>query len=120
MTALRYADLMLLAFALPLFLLAGLPMAGYGVAAAVWLAQRGIRAVLNRRARSSTDPRTVAGLMVASMVGRGWLVAGAIFVVGLSDNDAGLAAAVLCIVLFSLYLPLQMALRPFDSEGEVP
>ena len=120
MAALRYADLVLLALALPLFLLAGLPMAGYGVAAAVWLAQRGIRAALNRRARASTDPRTVAGLVVASMVGRGWLVAGAIFVVGLSDNDAGLAAAVLCIVLFSVYLPLQMVLRPFDSEGEAP
>ena len=120
MVALRYADLVLLAFALPIFLLAGLPMAGYGVAAGVWLAQRGIRVVLNRRARSSDDPRTVAGLMVASMLARGWLVAGSIFAVGLTDNDAGLAAAVLCLALFSVYLPLQTALRPFDSEGGAP
>jgi hypothetical protein len=120
MLGLRYADLVLLALALPVFLLAGFPMAGYGVAAAVWLAQRGIRAALNRRARSSTDPRTVAGLMVASMLARGWLVAGSIFVVGLTDNDAGLAAAVLCLTLFSVYLPLQLALRPLDSEGGPP
>ena len=120
MVALRYADLVLLALALPVFLLAGLPMAGYGVAAGVWLAQRGIRVVLNRRARSSTDPRTVAGLMVASMLARGWLVAGSIFVVGLTDNEAGLAAAVLCLMLFSVYLPLQMALRPLDSDAGPP
>ena len=120
MVALRYADLVLLALALPVFVLAGLPMAGYGVAAGVWLAQRGIRVVLGRRARSSTDPRTVAGLMVASMLARGWLVAGSIFVVGLTDNDAGLAAAVLCLALFSVYLPQQQALRPLDSEGGPP
>jgi hypothetical protein len=118
--ALRYADLVLLAFALPVFLLAGLPMAGYAVTAAVWLAQRGIRVVLNRRARAAHEPRTVAGLMVASMLVRGWLVAGAIFAVGLADNDAGLAAAVLSLALFSVYLSLQMALRPFDSEGGAP
>jgi hypothetical protein len=118
--ALRYADLVLLAVALPVFLLAGLPMAGYAVSVVVWLAQRAIRVVLNRRARAAPEPRTVAGLMVASMLARGWLVAGAIFAVGLTDNDAGLAAAVLCLALFSVYLPLQMALRPYDSEGGAP
>jgi hypothetical protein len=120
MIALRYADLLLLALALPVFLVAGLPMTGYAVAAAVWLAQRGIRAALNSRARASDEPRTVAGLVVASMLARGWLVAGSIFAVGVSDNDAGLAAAVLCLLLFSVYLPLQMILRPFDSEGGAP
>ena len=39
---LRYADLGLLALALPIFLVAGLPMLGYAVAAAAWLAQHAI------------------------------------------------------------------------------
>jgi hypothetical protein len=62
----------------------------------------------------------VAGLLVASMLARGWLVAGGIFGAGLADNDAGLAAAVLCLALFSVYLTMQMTLRPFESGGEGP
>ena len=44
LTLVRYLDLVALAAALPLFLLADLPMLGYAVAAAAWLAQRGINA----------------------------------------------------------------------------
>jgi hypothetical protein len=53
------------------------------------------------------------------MIVRGWLVALSIFLVGLSDSDAGLAAAMLIIALFTLYLAMQLALRPFDSK-ELP
>jgi hypothetical protein len=48
------------------------------------------------------------------MIGRGWLVALTIFGVGLIDNDAGLAAAVLVIALFTVYFTMQMILRPFE------
>ena len=114
--ALRYVDLILLALALPLFLLAGLPMAGYAVAAGAWIAQRLIRSFLQGRAAASDDPRTVAGLLVTSMLTRGWLVALAVFGVGLSDNTAGLCAAVLCLALFSVYLTTEMTMRPFDRD----
>ena len=39
--AVRYADLILLALALPIFVLADLPLLGYAVAAVAWLAQHG-------------------------------------------------------------------------------
>ncbi|CAN5463333.1 hypothetical protein BH20ACT19_BH20ACT19_04560 [soil metagenome] len=116
LTVLRYLDLLVLALALPLFALAGLPMLGYGVAAAAWLAQRAINELATRKARSSDDPRAVVGLLAGSMIGRGWLVAGSIFAVGLAGTrEDGLAAAVLCITLFTIYFSAQMVVRPFDQ-----
>ena len=41
MIAIRFLDLVLLAVALPVFLVAGLPMLGYAAGAAAWLVQRG-------------------------------------------------------------------------------
>ncbi len=119
-TALRYLDLVLLALALPLFLAAGLPMLGYAAGAAAWLVQRGVQALLNRRVAGSTDPRTVVGVTAGSMIGRGWLVALTIFAAGLQDEDAGLAAAVLVIVLFTAYFTVSMIMRPFQPNSEQP
>ena len=45
----------------------------------------------------------MAGLLTGSMIARGWIVAGSIFVVGLSEREAGLAAAILAITLFTFY-----------------
>ena len=50
------------------------------------------------------------------MIARGWIVAGSIFVVGLSEREAGLAAAVLSITLFTFYFTGQMIGRPFEPE----
>ena len=116
MIAVRYLDLVLLAVALPVFLLAGLPMLGYAAGAAAWLAQRALQLWLNRRAVASDDPRTVVGIAAGSMIGRGWLVALTIFAAGLSDEDAGLAAAVLVIVLFTAYFTVSMIMRPFQTD----
>jgi hypothetical protein len=113
---LRYLDIVVLVLALPLFLLTGLPMLGYSVAAAAWLVQRGIQGLANSKARGSEDPRTVVGLLAGSMIGRGWLVAGSIFAVGLAGaREDGLAAAVLCIALFTIYFTTQIIVRPFDE-----
>jgi hypothetical protein len=119
-TAVRYLDLVLLALALPLFVVAGLPMLGYAAGAAAWLAQRGVQVALNRKAASSRDPRTVVGVTAGSMIGRGWLVALTIFAAGLEDEDAGLAAAVLVIVLFTAYFTVSMIMRPFPPSSEQP
>jgi len=115
MTIFRYLDLVLVALALPVFLLAGLPIAGWGVGAGAWVLQRGAQVYLERRAEGSKDPRTVVGLLAGSMIGRGWLVALAVLLVGLGDRHAGLAAAVLVIALFTVYFTTKMVLRPFES-----
>jgi hypothetical protein len=117
MIALRYFDLVLLALALPVFLLGGLPMLGYAAGAAAWLVQRGVQVLLNRKAVASDDPRTTVGIAAGSMIGRGWLVALTIFAAGLKHEDAGLASAVLVIVLFTAYFTVSMIMRPFDIEN---
>ena len=117
MIALRYLDLVLLAIALPVFAIGGLPMLGYAAGGAAWLVQRGVQVVLNRKAAAAEDPRAVVGIAAGSMIGRGWLVALTIFAAGLVDEDAGLAAAVLVIVLFTAYFTVSMIMRPFDMQN---
>ncbi len=64
---------------------------------------------------------TVVGIAAGSMIGRGWLVALIIFAAGLSDEDAGLAAAVLVILLFTAYFTVSMIMRPFQhGSSEQP
>jgi hypothetical protein len=113
---LRYLDLVVLAIALPIFIAADLPLLGWAGVTGAWIAQRGIQAAINARARRADNPGTVAGLLTGSMIARGWLVAGTIFVVGLSEREAGLAGAILAITAFTLYFMGQMLARPFESE----
>jgi hypothetical protein len=112
---LRFLDLALLALALPIFIAAGLPLLGWVGAATGWLIQRAVQIAIERRARASDDPRTVAGLLTGSMIARGWIVAGSIFIVGLSEREAGLAAAILAITLFTFYFTGQLIGRPFEG-----
>jgi hypothetical protein len=115
--AIQLLDLIVLAVALPVFIAAGLPILGYLAAAGAWLGQRAVQMIIRRRVAASDDPRTVVGLIAGSMIARGWSVALVIFLVGLSDNDAGLAAAVLVIALFTIYFSVQMMTRPFAMEN---
>jgi hypothetical protein len=111
----RYLDLVVLLLALPIFIAAGLPLLGWAGAAVGWIVQRAVQHGIEKRARASNDPRTVAGLLTGSMIARGWLVAGSIFVVGLSEREAGLSAAILAITLFTFYFTSQMLTRPFEE-----
>lgn len=115
--ALKYLDLVVLALALPIFVVAGLPILGWAAAAFGWIAQRVISELANRKAKESGDPRTVAGLLTGSMIGRGWLVALTIFGAGMIDREAGLTAGILSIVLFTMWFTTQMATRPFEMGG---
>ncbi len=116
MVVLRYLDIVALALALPVFLLAGFPLAGWLAGSGAWVAQRLLRDALERRARASEDIRTVAGLTAGSMIARGWLVALTVFVVGVStNNETGLSAAVLVIALFTVHFSINMVLRPFED-----
>ena len=115
----RFLDLFVLAAALPLFQLAGLPIAAYLVGGGVWILQRAVQIVLQRRAEGSDDPRIVAGYTAGSMIARGWMCALAIFGVGLAEGDeAGLSAALLVIGLFTVYFTVRMITRPIDAAAE--
>lgn len=111
----RFFDLVALALALPVFLLADFPLGGYLVGGGAWLVQRTAQVLVQRRAAASSDPRTIVGLTAGSMIARGWFCAIAIFLAGIvGDNDTGLAAAVLVVLLFTVYFGMQMVLRPLD------
>jgi hypothetical protein len=117
--ALRYADLVLLALALPAFIVAGWPLLGYAVVAAVWLAQRGINAFATRRVASSMasgDRRSALGIMGAATLGRVWLIALAVLLVGLAEREAGLAAALLSLALFTVFLGTRVVDRLLHPE----
>jgi hypothetical protein len=115
----RFLDLFVLLAVLPLFAFADLPFEAYLVGGGVWLVQRALQIVLQRRAEASDDPRIVAGYTAGSMIARGWLCALAIFGVGLAaGDDAGLSAALLVIGLFTVYFTVRMVTRPIDLDAE--
>ncbi|MDQ3630964.1 MAG: hypothetical protein M3417_06790 [Actinomycetota bacterium] len=139
MPALKHLDLVVLALALPVFLAAGFPLAGYATGAVAWIVQKVIKEVTERRAleigrRSAgrpgrdesaaiADMRKVAGLTAGSMIGRGWLSALTIFAgyfLAGQDDRVGLAAAVLVIVCFTASFVTLLVLRPFETPNELP
>jgi hypothetical protein len=112
LTLLRSLDLLVLALALPLFLIAGLPVLGWTVVAVAWIAQRWIVATAKRRALASGDRHAVMRAVGWSMMVRLALVTSSVAIVGIVDRDAGLPAALLAAVLFSIALGTQLALSP--------
>lgn len=118
--AIRYADLVVLALALPVFLIAGWPLLGYAVAATAWLAQRGIQLAADRRAARSLaegERRSALGVLAGATLARVWLVTLSILLVGgLAERQDGLAAALLSVVLVTLSLAGQAISRLMEPE----
>jgi hypothetical protein len=118
----KYVDLLVLAAALAVFLLGGLPMLGYAIGAVAWLAQRGIQVVAARRAGAELaagNRQKAMGIVAATTLGRVWLMATAVLLVGLGERQAGLAAAVLVLVLFTISFAAQGLAHLFgEPEGQ--
>lgn len=115
---LRNMDLALVVVALVVFLVAGLPLLGWVTGAGVWLIWRSIGAWADRRASASTDPRAVVSIEAGSMVGRGWLLGLTLILAGVAgDRDIGLSAAVLAVVLFTVFFTMKLVLRPLSTPA---
>ena len=120
MPVLRNLDLVLLALALVLFLVVGLPILGWVTAAVIWALWRGIGEWAERRAASATHPKQTAGIAAGSMVGRGWLLGLILLGSGLAaGEDVGLSAAVLVFVIFTVHFTLKIILRSADPQPPV-
>lgn len=123
-SALRYIDLVLLAVALPVFIAADLPMTAYVVVALVWLAQHGVELLTDRavrRAAARGDRRAAMGWVGATTLGRVWTVTLAVLLIGVLDSkDAGLAAAVLAAVLFTVHLGGRLIAKLLEPEEARP
>jgi hypothetical protein len=120
----KHVDLVVLAAALAVFLLAGLPLVGYAAAAAAWLAQRGIQVLAGRKmvAELAAGERQRAMATIAgATLGRVWLMATVVLVVGLlSSSEDGLAAAVLLAILFTTSFAAQGLIHLLEPEREKP
>jgi hypothetical protein len=108
----RYADLVLLAIALPVFLVAGLPIAAYLAVAAGWLAQRAVQHWAGARMAEAGGRASALRLIAGSFMARLWLITIAILLVGVvGDDEMGLSAAVLAAALVTANLAGEAILR---------
>lgn len=118
----KYVDLLVLAAALAAFLLGGLPMLGFAVATVAWLIQRGIQMVAAKRAAAELAAgrrQRAMGIIAATTLGRVWLLATAVLLVGLAERQAGLSAAILVLVLFTISMAAQGFAHLFgEPEGQ--
>jgi hypothetical protein len=119
--AARHADLLLLALALPVFLVAGWPLLGYATAAGAWLGATGIQVLSERRASTVLrrgERRAALGTIAAATLARVWLVTLAILLTGLlAEREDGLAAAVLAAALVTVHLIAMALTRALTGEA---
>lgn len=117
----RWTDVILVVAAAPFALLMGAPALGYVAGAAGWIASRLLGHLLERRAKASGDVRTLAGLTLASTMGRAWLVGLTILAVGLAgEREDGLTAALLVLAAFTIYFAISLFLRPLERKPSNP
>lgn len=103
-TLLRFPDFIALGIALPIFILADLPIVGWIVAAVTWFASSALIIFMQLRAARATETRHQVGLVVGGSIARAWIAAAGILIAYLiGGNDAGLASALLMIALFTIY-----------------
>lgn len=118
----KYVDLLLLAAALAVFLLAGFPLLGYAVGAVCWLLQRTVQIVAGKRANAELaggNRQKAMGIIAATTLGRVWLMATAVLLVGIAEREAGLSAAILLLVLFTVSFAAQGFAHLFgEPEGQ--
>lgn len=117
----KHVDLLVLAAALAVFVIGGLPLLGYAVAAAAWLAQRGIQVLAQRRIAAEIaggNRQRAMGALAATTLGRVWLMVTAALLAGLVEREAGLAAAVLLAALFTVSFAAQGLAYLLEPEGQ--
>ncbi len=111
--AFAYLDLALLVLALPLVVLAGAPLLGFGVAVAGWLAARALGFAADRFAARSDDQRRALLVAIAALFGRLWLVVIAVILAArLGDDEDGLTAVIVIGFAFTAYFLMSLLLRP--------
>lgn len=117
----KHVDLLVLGAALAVFAIGGFSLLGYAVAASAWLAQRGIQVLAGRRAAEDLkqgNRQRAMGTIAATTLGRVWLMATAVLIVGIANREAGLAAAVLLLALFTISFAAQGLSHLLEPEEQ--
>ncbi len=117
---LRNLDLLVLLAALPVFIVIGAPVIGWVATAVAWVAGRigvDVAARKRRAALAASNRNAALGVTAAATMGRVWILAGAILLVGLlAEREAGLAAALLALVLVTVNILVGL-ITNFGSQG---
>lgn len=107
MFTLRYLDVCLVLATAPVVIAGGLPLEGYLIGAAAWVLTRLGAAYLQSRARRAGDLKMRAGLTLAGMMGRVWLVALAVILARVAGGKGdGIMAAALVLAAFTVYFAM--------------
>jgi hypothetical protein len=115
---LRYLDVCLVLATAPFVLVAGMPTVGYLIGAAAWILTRAATAIAHAQARRASDAKVKAGLHVAAMMGRIWLVALAIILARYAGGkDDGIMAASLVLGAFTVYFLMSFVTREGPLQG---
>jgi peptidoglycan/LPS O-acetylase OafA/YrhL len=96
------------ALALPVFLVAGWPLSGWGLAAVLWAAAQLFALVLARLA-GDTDNLAAAGMRGIGTTSRGLLVGIPLIAVTVADERVGMSAAVVYALAFTVELAVGLA-----------
>jgi uncharacterized membrane protein len=115
---LRYLDVLLVLASAPVVIAAGLPLAGYLIAAFAWLLTRVGAVWLYGLSLRTPDPRIRAGLQVGTMMGRVWIIALAVVLARYAaGNSDGIMAAAIALAAFTVYFVLSLVMRGGDLQG---
>jgi len=121
LTALANLDLIALAIALPVFIVAGFSIAGYIVAAVTWMLVRFAHTYAERLAKKNLAAgkrNTAMGAVAATSLGSAWIMAIVVLVAGVIDRDVGLSAAILLVIVFTLNMASRGLVHLFKSDME--
>ena len=96
------------ALALPVFLLAGWPLAGWAIAAVLWAAGQALGLLL-ARVKPSPDNLAASGVLAFAMMARLLVVLVVLVAVAASDRSTGLAAVLVYGLAYTTELALSLA-----------
>ena len=102
------AGAVVVALALPIFVLAGWRLAGWAIAAVLWVGAQALGLLL-ARIRPSPDNLAASGVLAFGMMGRVLAVLVVLVAVAASDHELGLAAALVYGAAYTAELAVTVA-----------
>ena len=108
------AGALVIALALPVFLAAGWPLAGWALGAVLWLAGQGLSLLLARMKPGASNV-AASGVVGISMMFRAIAVGVVVIAVAASDAELAIASALVYALAYTLELALSL-LAYFGSE----
>ena len=109
------AGALVIALALPLFLVAGWPLSGWAAAALLWAGAQALGALL-ARVKPSSENVAASGALAFGMMFRLLLILVVLLALTVSNRDAGLAAA----LLYGAAYTAELAVSLLGYYGQEP